>query len=550
MTVTTGPLLTEPKRLLLDMAREHRLTELLRMVVGRLAESSRVALARIWLVLPSDGCAGCPAPDVCRGRDACLHLAASAGRSVIDPRVEWTGLDGAFRRFPLGERKVGQIAATGEAIEVPDLWPDPPSWAARPEWMRAEGIAGFGGQPLVHRGQTLGVLAVFARGPIGPECMDWLRTIADHTAAAIATARAFAEIDRLRRRLEEENEYLREEVTRTGAFGELVGQGPALGAVARQIDLVAPTDSAVLVLGESGTGKELVAREVHRRGKRAAKPLVKVNCAAVPRELYESEFFGHARGAFTGALRDRAGRFELADGGTLFLDEVGEIPLELQAKLLRVLQEGELERVGEERTRRIDVRVIAATNRDLRAEAEAGRFRQDLYYRLSVFPIELPPLRKRAEDIPLLAEHFLTAAARKLGRPVPRLTLAAVRQLQQYAWPGNVRELQHVIERAVITTDGPRLTFDLPGGPPPRPATPAPPAADDRVLTDAEVRRLEADNIRVALKLANGKVSGPGGAAERLGLRPTTLASRIKALALGAGRDNGGGPGPDEQATT
>jgi transcriptional regulator with GAF, ATPase, and Fis domain len=360
--------------------------------------------------------------------------------------------------------------------------------------------------------------------------MDWLRTIADHTAAAIATARAFEEIDGLRKRLEAENEYLREEVSRAGAFGELIGQGPALGAVARQIDLVAPTDSAVLILGESGTGKELVAREVHRRSKRAVKPLVKVNCAAVPRELYESEFFGHARGAFTGALRDRAGRFELADGGTLFLDEVGEIPLELQAKLLRVLQEGELERVGEDRTRRVDVRVIAATNRDLRAEAEAGRFRQDLYYRLSVFPVELPPLLKRPEDIPLLAEHFLALAARKLGRTAPRLTLAAVRQLQQYPWPGNVRELQHVIERAVITAEGERLIVNLPAAAT-RPAAALLPA-EDRVLTDTEVRRLEAGNIRAALRRAGGKVSGPGGAAELLGLRPTTLASRMKALGL------------------
>ncbi len=402
-----APLFLDPKRLLLDMAREHLLPDLLRLVVGRLAESPRVALARVWMVQKSEDCTGCPMLADCPDRSLCLHLAASAGRSAADPKVEWTRTDGAFRRFPLGVRKVGRIAATGEPIEAPDLWPDPPAWAAGPDWMRAEGIAGFGGQPLVHRGKVLGVLAVFARGSISPDCMDWLRTIADHAAAAIATARAFAEIDGLRRRLEEENEYLRDEVTRAGAFGELVGEGPALGAVARQIDLVAPTDSAVLILGESGTGKELVAREVHRRSKRAGKPLVKVNCAAVPRELYESEFFGHARGAFTGALRDRAGRFELADGGTLFLDEVGEIPLDLQAKLLRVLQEGELERVGEERTRRVDVRVVAATNRDLRAEAEAGRFRQDLYYRLSVFPVELPPLRKRPEDVPLLAEHFL-----------------------------------------------------------------------------------------------------------------------------------------------
>ena len=447
------------------MAREHALPDLLRLVVDRLAESPRVALARIWLVQRSEDCAGCLMPAECRDRSACLHLVASAGRSAVDPKVEWTRLDGAFRRFPLGVRKVGRIAATGEPIEALDLLPDPPAWAADPAWMRAEGVAGFGGQPLVHRGEVLGVLGVFARGAVGPDCMDWLRAIADHAAAAIATARAFERIEELTRRLEQENEYLREEVTRAGAFGELVGRGPALEAVARQIDLVAPTDAAVLILGESGTGKELVAREVHRRSRRAAQPLIKVNCAAVPRELYESEFFGHARGAFTGALRDRAGRFELADGGTLFLDEVGEIPLELQAKLLRVLQEGELERVGEERTRQVDVRLIAATNRDLRAEAEAGRFRQDLYYRLSVFPIELPPLRKRVEDIPLLAEHFLALAARKLGRPKPRLTLADAQQLQRYRWPGNVRELQHVIERAVIIADGARLAIELPADP-------------------------------------------------------------------------------------
>jgi transcriptional regulator with GAF, ATPase, and Fis domain len=533
-TTPDGPLCAEPRRLLLDMARERCLPNLLRLVVDRLGESPRVALARIWLVQPTSDCTGCPMTAECRDHSTCLHLVASNGRSAVDPGVTWTRLDGAFRRFPLGVRKVGQIAATGEPLEFPDLSPAPPDWAANPDWMRAEGISGFGGQPLVHRGQVLGVLAVFARGAVGGECMDWLRTIADHAAAAIATARAFEQIEELRAKLELENEYLREEVTSTGAFGELVGQGPALEAVARQIDLVAPTDAAVLVLGESGTGKELVARELHRRSKRAARPMVKVNCAAVPRELYESEFFGHARGAFTGALRDRAGRFELADGGTLFLDEVGEIPLELQAKLLRVLQEGELERVGEERTRRVNVRVVAATNRDLRAESEAGRFRQDLYYRLSVFPVELPPLRKRTEDIPLLAEHFLAQSARRLARPKPRLTLANVQQLQRYHWPGNVRELQHVIERAVITADGARLTIELSdgdAGPSGQSAAPPAPAADG-VLTDAEVRGLEADNIRAALRQTKGKVSGPGGAAELLGIKPTTLASRMKALGL------------------
>src|SRR4051794_24652974 len=472
----TTPLFADPRRLLLEMAREHALPDLLRLVVDRLAESPRVALARIWLMRRSADCGGCAMPAECRDRSACLHLAASGGRSAVDPQVTWTRLDGAFRRFPLGVRKVGQIGATGEPLEVPDLSPTQPAWAACPEWMRAEGVAGFGGQPLAHRGQVLGVLAVFARGAISAECMGWLRMIADHAAAAIATAGAFAEIEALRKRLELENEYLREEVTQAGAFGELIGQSPALEAVARQIELVAPTDSAGLILGESGTGKGLVAREIHRRSQRASKPLVKVNCAAVPRELYESEFFGHVRGAFTGALRDRAGRFELADHGTLFLDEVGEIPLELQAKLLRVLQEGELERVGEERTRRVDVRLVAATNRDLRAEAEAGRFRRDLYYRLSVFPVEPPPLRKRKEALPLLADHFLHMSARKVGRPKPPLTLANVQRLQQYDWPGNVRELQHVIERAVITAGRGSLAIELPAPAEPPSGSPDAPA--------------------------------------------------------------------------
>jgi transcriptional regulator with GAF, ATPase, and Fis domain len=528
----TAALLADPKRLLLDMAQQQSVSDLLRLVVARLCESQRVALARIWLVQPKTECSDCPLVEACREQSKCLQLVASDGRSIVQPDTEWTGLDGAFRHMPFGVRKVGRIAVSGEPIEAPDLTDPLPDWIARPEWLRAEEIRGFAGQPLIHRGEVVGVLAVFARGTIGSECMGWLRMIADHTAAAIAIARAFTEIETLKKRLEVENEYLREEIAGAAAFGTLVGQSPALEAVSRQIDLVAPTDSTVLILGESGTGKELVAREIHGRSKRASKPLIKVNCAAIPRELYESEFFGHAKGSFTGALRDRIGRFELAEGGTLFLDEIGEIPLELQAKLLRVLQEGELERVGEERTRTVNVRLIAATNRDLRAEAEAGRFRQDLFYRLSVFPIEVPPLRKRKEDIALLADHFLQAAARKVGRSKLHLTLAAVQRLQQYDWPGNVRELQHVIERAVITTTGSRLNIELPESTSAAPKSKAPPLVADEVKTDAQIRQLEADNIRAALKAANGKVAGSGGAAQLLGMKSTTLASRIKALGI------------------
>lgn len=526
-----SPLLADPKQLLLDMAREHNLADLLQLLVNRFGESPRVALTRIWLIMPGDICSSCPMRPECPNQERCLHLVASAGHSIKDKHAEWSQVTGSFRRFPLGIRKVGKIAATGEALEVPSI-ADAHDWIARPEWIQSEGVSGFGGQPLVHHGEVLGVLAVFARGTIGLECMGWLRTIANHAAAAIATARAFDEIKSLKKQLELENEYLREEVTRSGAFGELIGQSPALETVTRQIDLVAKTDSSVLILGESGTGKELVAHELHRRSNRASKPFIKVNCAAVPRELYESEFFGHAKGAFTGALRDRTGRFELADGGTLFLDEIGEIPLELQAKLLRVLQEGEIERVGEERTRKINVRLIAATNRDLRTEAEAGRFRQDLYYRLSVFPIDLPPLRKRLEDIPLLAQHFLSISATKLARPKLKLTLANVQQLQQYDWPGNVRELQHVIERAVITAEGNRMTISLQAGNTASDRRKPSPSVAVRVLTNAELKQLEADNIRAALKVTNGKISGAGGAAELLRIKPTTLISRMKAIGI------------------
>ncbi len=526
-----SPLLADPKQLLLDMARVHNLADLLQLLVNRFGESPRVALARVWLIMPGDICSSCPMRTECPNHERCLHLVASAGHSIKDKHTEWSKVTGSFRRFPLGIRKVGKIAATGEALEVPSIT-HAPDWIARPDWIQSEGVSGFGAQPLIHHGKVLGVMAIFARGQIGTECMDWLRTIANHAAAAIATARAFDEIESLKKQLELENEYLREEVTRTGAFGELIGQSPALETVTRQIDLVAKTDSSVLILGESGTGKELVAHELHRRSNRSNKPFIKVNCAAVPRELYESEFFGHAKGAFTGALRDRIGRFELADGGTLFLDEIGEIPLELQAKLLRVLQEGELERVGEERTRKINVRLIAATNRDLRAEAEAGRFRQDLYYRLSVFPIDLPPLRKRLEDIPLLAQHFLSISASKLARPKLILTLANVQQLQQYDWPGNVRELQHVIERAVITAEGTRMTINLQAINTASANKKTPTAEAVRIMTDAELRQFEADNMRAALKFTNGKVSGSGGAAELLGIKPTTLISRMKAIGI------------------
>jgi transcriptional regulator with GAF, ATPase, and Fis domain len=270
--------------------------------------------------------------------------------------------------------------------------------------------------------------------------VPWSRIFADHIGAAIANARAFDEIQHLKGQLELQNAYLQEAVVEAKAFGDLVGQSAGLRHIVGQVDVVAPTEASVLILGETGTGKELVAHEIHRRSARKDGPLVRVNCASIPRELFESEFFGHVRGSFTGAMRDRAGRFETAEGGTIFLDEVGEIPLDIQNKLLRVLQEKRYERVGDDRTRQANVRIVAATNRDLKKAAAAGKFREDLYYRLNVFPIQVPPLRERLDDIPILAKHFVELSARELKCAKPRLTRAAVTQLQSYDWPGNGRE--------------------------------------------------------------------------------------------------------------
>jgi PAS domain S-box-containing protein len=341
------------------------------------------------------------------------------------------------------------------------------------------------------------------------------------------------EIEKLKGELELQNEYLQEEVLELQDFGDIIGKSPALQTILSQIEMVAPTDASSLITGESGTGKELIAHEIHSRSPRMKNTMVRVNCASIPRELYESEFFGHIKGAFTGAVRDRIGRFELASQGTLFLDEVGEIPLDLQSKLLRVLQEGTFERVGDEKTRKVDVRIIAASNRDLKVEVEQGNFREDLYYRLNVFPINVPPLRKRIEDIPLLAAYFLRLASKKFKKHEPRLTRANVLQLTNYDWPGNVRELQNIIERSVIISQKGKLKFDLPKTQTER-KLPLnldwDKKQDQNILTFAEMRSLDQENILKALKKTGGKVFGNDGAAQLLDTPPTTLISRMKKL--------------------
>jgi len=347
---------------------------------------------------------------------------------------------------------------------------------------------------------------------------------------------ALAELRELKDRLEDENVYLQEEIRLGHDFSSIVGESAAIKAVLVAVEIVAETAANVVISGETGTGKELIARAVHDLSPRKGRALIKVNCASIPRDLFESEFFGHVRGAFTGAVADRSGRFELADKGTLFLDEVGEIPLEMQGKLLRVLQEGSYERLGDERTRTVDVRVLAATNRNLEQEVEEGRFRQDLYYRLNVFPIAVPPLRERGEDIALLAAYFLDRIAGEMRRERPNLSRANIEDLECYDWPGNVRELRNVLERAVITSRRGRLEIDVPCSNSSRArsrlADAETPASESFVVSDAEMRRREKQNIILALEQSAGRVYGVGGAAERLGLKATTLASRIKKLGL------------------
>ena len=348
--------------------------------------------------------------------------------------------------------------------------------------------------------------------------------------------KAYAEIKRMKERLEAENLYLQEEINSEQEFKDIIGQSRAVKQLLQQVELVAPTAASVLITGESGTGKELVARAIHERSDRSERPLIRVNCAAIPAELFESEFFGHVKGSFTGAVKDRAGRFELADGGTIFLDEVGEIPIALQSKLLRVLQEGQYERVGDERTKKVDVRLIAATNRNLQEEVAVGNFREDLYFRLNVFPVNVVPLCERIDDIPILTQHFIKTLSCKLNMAEPRLTNGSVKQLQSYSWKGNIRELQNVIERAIILSQGGSLRFDLPNsdvspvvmsntesanGHNGDDSPSAPYTENERIARDKA-------NIIQALALCENKISGAGGVAELLGIKPTTLASRIK----------------------
>ncbi|CAN8141701.1 hydrogenase-4 transcriptional activator [uncultured Thiomicrorhabdus sp.] len=369
--------------------------------------------------------------------------------------------------------------------------------------------------PLIENGEILGAVIVF-------------RDISERKKSEQKVQDALEEVKQLKQKLEQENQYLIENYKQEHHFSQIIGRSHKVHKITQKIAMVSHTNANVLITGESGTGKELIAQAIHDHSERKDRPMIRVNCASIPKDLFESEFFGHTKGAFTGAINDRIGRFELADGGTLFLDEVGEIPIELQSKLLRVLQEQQFERIGDTKTRKVNVRIIAATNRDLLHEIQQKRFREDLYFRLNVFPIESPPLRERLEDVPILAEHFLTRMCQKHHKPQLQLKVKHIQALQAYQWPGNIRELVHVIERAVIISQQ-QLSFELNDL-----ELQAPPIDNEQnqefneVLSYPKLKQLEHENLLKALKLSQGKVFGTGSASESLQINPTTLNSKLK----------------------
>jgi formate hydrogenlyase transcriptional activator len=385
--------------------------------------------------------------------------------------------------------------------------------------------------PVLNQGRLMGVLYLenrLAADAFTPARVQVLQILCAQAAIAIENARLFAEVNRLRDKLQAENVYLAEEISAQHDFAQIIGTSPALTKVLALVQRVAPTESTVLITGETGTGKELIARAIHDRSTRRERPLVSINCGAISPSLVESELFGHEKGAFTGAIGRKIGRFELADGGTLFLDEIGDLPLDLQVKLLRVLQEGEFERVGGTRGLKVNVRVIAATHQNLQEAVAAGRFRADLFYRLNVFPIQMPALRDRKEDIPLLAHHLVKKYAARLGRQIDTIPAQALEALTTYSWPGNIRELGNIIERSVIVSRDHTLQLaDWVTGQYRPVATPA-----KAIAGGTQLLEVERAHICRTLEATGWKVSGAGGAAEALGLKPTTLEARMKKLGI------------------
>ncbi len=430
--------------------------------------------------------------------------------------------------IPLDGSAPGLAFSTGQPVLL-DRYEGKPFRTDFHDRFRKAGFRSGGAVPLIAHGRRLGALgfATLREARFSDDEVELLSQVANQVALAVENILAFGEIEALKNKLASEKFYLEDEIRTAHNFEELIGTSPSFKRILKQVETVAPTDSAVLIRGETGTGKELLARAIHSLSARANRTLVKLNCAAIPTGLLESELFGHEKGAFTGAISQRIGRFELAHKGSLFLDEVGDIPLDLQPKLLRVLQEQEFERLGSTRTQKVDVRLIAATNADLERLVSDKRYRSDLYYRLNVFPVTIPPLRDRRDDIPTLARYFTQKYAQRMKKRIETISTAAMAALTSYAWPGNVRELEHFIERAVILTQGTDLEVSLSELKPSAPSAP---------VTISTLEDAEREHILRALEEANWVVGGPKGAAARLGMKRTTLQFRMQKLGLERGK--------------
>jgi len=430
-------------------------------------------------------------------------------------------------RHPLSEHHVSEVASSHKHFVCTDLQVQ--RRFAEDERLLEHGVRSYISLPLLKRGELLGAVDFlsFEKRMFEDGAVQLLQDVSEIVSIAVSNALAYEEIHALKEQLQAENRLLQDEIVQRSIFEEIVGSSQSLRNVLGAIDRVAPTDSTVLITGETGTGKELIAHAIHRRSPRSERALVKVNCAALPAELIASELFGHEKGAFTGALQQRTGRFEAANGGTIFLDEIGELTPEMQISLLRVLQEREFERVGGSRTIQTDVRVITATNRDLQREVAAGRFRMDLYYRLNVFPVHVPSLRERADDIPILVDYFISRIAGRMGKRINQIDKRTFDALERYSWPGNIRELQNVIERGVILADS--EVFRLEPGTLPQDLRSGPDEAapESRNKRDDQKGRIEA-----VLKETRGRIAGADGAAARLGIAASTLESRIRALKI------------------
>jgi formate hydrogenlyase transcriptional activator len=435
--------------------------------------------------------------------------------------------DQAPRPSSVEEDPAGIVLQTQHPLIVSNV-AEESRWPKLPERAKPFGVNSLCYLPLTTARRRLGVLTFACKqaGAYDTADVDFLQQVANQVAVAVENALAFDEIEALKDQLNQEKVYLEEEVRTAHNFGEVVGESATLRHVLKQVEAVAPTDATVLILGETGTGKELIARALHDLSPRRERTFVKLNCAAIPTGLLESELFGHEKGAFTGAIAQKVGRFELAHRGTLFLDEVGDIPPELQPKLLRALQEQEFERLGSTRTVRVDVRLVAATNRDLAQMVSDGRFRSDLYYRVNVFPVVLPPLRERREDIPMLARHFIQRFARRMGRRIESIPAPVMDALVRYPWPGNVREMQNIIERAVILSPGPSLRVPL-GDLQPAATQAQAPAGAAVTLADAE-----REHILGVLRETGWVVGGSKGAAARLGMKRSTLQKKMTKLGI------------------